>query len=101
MDAMLAVSSVRVDCPLTIEGLVERWRTFVADLSRGCQFSQRDYERALSCRALLEEMDECLSANGRQTLLAAVLKSDRDFLALTTPVNGQSRRPWWQRALQD
>lgn len=101
LDAMLAVSTMRADFPLTIEDLVRRWRTFVADLNRGCSFSKREFERALSYRALLEELDECLSPNGRKILQAAVLKSDRDFIALTTQVNGQLWRPWWQRVPQD
>lgn len=101
LDAMLAVCSVRADFPLTVEELVRCWRTFVADLNRGRSFSEREFERALSYRALLDELDECLSPNGRKILQAAVLKSDRDFISLTVPVSGQLWRPWWQRALQD
>ena len=101
LDDMLAVSSRRMDCPLTVEGLVARWNSFVADLNRGHRFSRQDYERALAGRAILDELDECLSAHGRQKLLAAVLESDRHFLSLTAPVNGKSRRPWWQRVPHD
>lgn len=101
LDDMLAVSSTRVDYPLTIEGLVARWNSFVADLNQGRRFSRRDYERALNDRAILDELDECLSAHGRQKLLAAVLESDRHFLSLTAPVNGKLKRPWWYRVPQD
>ncbi|MGD9048692.1 MAG: hypothetical protein PVF77_11625 [Anaerolineae bacterium] len=101
LDAMLAVSSGRADSGLTLEGLVARWNSFVAELDRGRRFSHQDYDRALADRAILDELDECLSAHGRQILVAAVLESDRRFLALTAPVNGQLRRPWWQRVPQD
>jgi hypothetical protein len=100
LEDMLVVSSRRVGCPLTIEGLVAGWNSFVADLHRGRRFSHQDYERALRERAILEELDECLSAHGRQRLLGAVLQSDRHFLVLTAAVNGEVRRPWWQRVPQ-
>ena len=100
LDAMLAVSSGRADLDLTLEGLVARWNSFVAELDRGRRFSHRDYEQALADRAILDELDECLSSHGRKTLLSAVLESDRRFLALTAPINGQLRRPWWQRVPQ-
>jgi hypothetical protein len=98
---MLAASSGRADLALTLEGLVARWNSFVTELDRGRRFSHQDYERALADRAILEELDECLSVQGRQQLLAAVLESDRRFLALTAPINGQLRRPWWQRIPQN
>jgi hypothetical protein len=101
LEDMLALSSRRVGCPLTIEGLVAGWNSFVADLHRGRRFPHQDYERALRGRAILDELDECLSAHGRQQLLAAVLESDRTFLVLTAPVNGGLRSPWWQRIPQD
>lgn len=101
LDAMLTVSSQPSEVTLTLEGLVVRWNSFVTELDRGRRFSHQDYERALAARAILEELDECLSAHGRQQLLAAVLESDRRFLALTAPVNGQLRRPWWQRVPQN
>jgi hypothetical protein len=98
---MLAISTVRADFPLTLEDLVRRWRSFVADLNRGCSFSEQDFERALSYRALLDELDECLSPNGRKILQAAVLEADRAFIALTAPVNCHLWRPWWQRVPHD
>jgi hypothetical protein len=101
LDAMLAVSSRRGGQALTLEELVARWNSFVTELDRGWRFSHQDYEQALANRAILDELDECLSAQGRQQLLATVLEADRRFLALTAPINGQLRRPWWQRIPRD
>ena len=101
LDAMLANSSGRGSPAVTLEGLVERWNSFTTALAGGRRFSHQAFEQALADRAVLDELDECLSAQGRQTLLAALLEADRRFLARTAPFNGQLKRPWWQRVPQE
>jgi hypothetical protein len=100
LDAMLAMSSRRGNPAPTLDGLVERWTSFTAALDGGRRFSHQDFAQAVADRAILDELDECLSAHGRQILLAALLEADRRYLARTAPFNGQLGRPWWQRVPQ-
>jgi len=101
LDAMLDISSRERGTARSLEALVGRWQVFVAEMERGQRSSSSEYERGLAIRALLDELCECLSPDGRQILLAALLDSDRRFLALTAPANGSLRRRWWKRYPDD
>ncbi|HSR32625.1 MAG TPA: hypothetical protein VLY63_18850 [Anaerolineae bacterium] len=101
LEAILEISSRQAGSPRTIEALVEQWTTFVDELQSGYCRSRGEYEEDLSVRALLEEICECLSADGRGKLVAALLEPDRRFLSLTVRVNGSLRRNWWNRFPED
>lgn len=97
LGAMLEMQSRRAGHTITIEDLVARWAAFVDGLQAGHGFSASDYQEGLALRGILEELGECLSERGRQTLIQVLLRPDRLFLSLTVPVRGPLSCPWWQR----
>jgi hypothetical protein len=97
LENMLAFYSTGVDQPLTLDCLLQKWNLFVDQLQHAEHLAQSQYEGDLRVRGILAEMEECLSADGRQKLLRAMADADRQFLALTSPSRNGRPHAWWKR----
>lgn len=97
LGAMLEIHSRCAGRMITIEDLVAGWAAFVDELQAGREFSLSEYREGLAVRGILEELGECLSEHGRQTLVRALLAPDRLFVNLTIRVEGTLSSAWWNR----
>jgi hypothetical protein len=103
LQAVLGPLSARAKRPLTLGGLLSKWRDFVGAVERGYSDSIYDYTNELGVRTILDEIIHATPAGVGRKITEAVAPEDERFRAITRTVDrpllgrgGETRDEcWW------
>ncbi|MBI5202493.1 MAG: hypothetical protein HY925_12955 [Elusimicrobia bacterium] len=100
--AMSKVSG-RMGQKVRYDGLLSKWRAFVADVERGYGWTLYDYQNDLSVRDEIERVVRSVPASVRRQLSEPLAEADRKFASATEPSprpvlrGGAPDHAWYKR----
>jgi hypothetical protein len=100
LEAILSPLSQRAKHPLSLNGLLQRWRSFVVQVEQGYEDSIYEYMNDLSVRDILEEIVLKAPYTLRCKLVELLRAWDERFYDMTREINkplAQKSLPWWSR----